>query len=213
MPIEDVEFDQLVDAARLLIVPGERYILGIAGPPGAGKSSLAMALVAALGAEAVLVGLDGFHLANTELHRLGRHHRKGAADTFDPAGYIALLRRLRSRQDGVVYAPVFDRHSESAIAGAQAVPREIALVVTEGNYLLLDDQEWAPLRELLDECWYLEPGEQLRLKWLVARHQAFGRSLEDARQRSYGSDQRNAELIARTRYRADRILRIPSTTA
>ncbi|MDX6213286.1 MAG: hypothetical protein QOF82_2373, partial [Frankiales bacterium] len=154
---EVVALDRLVADALLLAAPGGRAILGIAGAPGAGKSTLAEALVAALGEQAVLVGLDGFHLANAELVRLDRLQRKGSPDTFDAAGYVSLLRRLRARDEPVVYAPRFDRSLEESIGSAVPVPAEVPLVVTEGNYLLVDDGGWAPVRGLLDACWYVDP--------------------------------------------------------
>ncbi len=196
----------LLDRARALVARGGRRILGITGAPGAGKSKLAHALVDALGDQACLVGMDGFHLSEAELHRLGRHDRKGAPDTFDALGYVALLHRLRAADERVVYAPLFDRSIEEPIACAVPAPREVPLVVTEGNYLLVDDGEWAGVRPLLDECWYVEPPEDLRIGRLIARHEAFGRSPEAARERSLGSDQRNAEVVAATRSRADLVV-------
>lgn len=208
--IDDVDFDALTKAAQALIASGQRRILGITGAPGSGKSTLAETIVTALGDQAVLVGLDGFHLANSELHRLGRHARKGAADTFDAAGYINLLRRLRACEDETVYTSFFDRSMEESIACAVPVPRDVPLIVTEGNYLLVDGPHWGPVQTLLDECWYVEPGEDIRLDRLVARHMRFGRTAEEAHERSHGSDQRNAELIHQTRSRADRIVRVPT---
>jgi pantothenate kinase len=202
--------EQLVDDARRLIADGRRRILGITGAPGAGKSTLAQQIADALGEDAVLVGLDGFHLSNSELHRLGRHARKGAADTFDAAGYINLLRRLRAQNEPVVYAAYFDRNLEESIACAVPIRSRIPLVVTEGNYLLVDDDAWRGTSELLDECWYIEPDEDTRMQRLIARHMQFGRSAEQAYERSHGSDQRNAELIENTRARADRILQVPA---
>ena len=200
--------DELISAARRLVVPGERRLLGITGAPGSGKSTLAEALVAALGPDAVLVGMDGFHLSNTELHRLGRHERKGADDTFDAAGYVSLLRRLRAREDPVVYAPFFDRSLEESIGSAIPVPADVPLVVTEGNYLLLDQPQWSLVRGLLDECWYVDPGEEERERRLVARHVRYGRSPEEAYERSRGSDGRNAALVAASKTRADRIVEV-----
>jgi pantothenate kinase len=205
--------DALVDAARALVEPGRRRFLGITGAPGAGKSTLAEQLVAALGPDAVLVGMDGFHLRDDELARLGRLDRKGAIDTFDAAGYLNLLERLRRRTDPVVYAPVFDRALEESIGSAQPVPAEIPLVVTEGNYLLADGPVWGQVRELLDVCWYVDPSEERRLSWLVARHQRFGRTLDEARRRSYGSDERNAVLIHATRGRATMVVRVEEPKA
>lgn len=197
----------LVEPAGELARPGRRTMLGITGPPGAGKSLLAEALVAELGDQARLVGMDGFHLAEAELHRLGRHDRKGAPDTFDALGFIALLRRLRSVEEDIVYAPRFDRAIEEPIGCAVPVPREVPLVITEGNYLLVQDGDWAGVRPLLDECWYVDPDERDRLRWLIARHERFGRSPEAARERSLGSDQRNAEVVAASKHRADRLVR------
>jgi pantothenate kinase len=207
-PAEEVSFEHLAEAARALIADGQRRILGITGAPGAGKSTLARQLTDALGDRAVLVGLDGFHLSGAELHRLGRHARKGAADTFDAAGYQNLLRRLRPQHDEIVYAAEFDRSLEESIACAVPVHRDVPLAVTEGNYLLVDDERWGGTAELLDECWYVEPGEAVRMERLIARHLQFGRSPAEAYERSLGSDQRNAELIESTRARADRILLI-----
>ena len=195
----------LVDRARRLAT-GERRLLGLTGAPGVGKSAVAGAVAAALAPAAVLVPMDGFHLAEAELHRLGRHDRKGAVDTFDAAGYVALLRRLCSPGPDVVYAPRFDRHLEEAIAGAIPVGPDVPLVVTEGNYLLVDDGPWAAVRGLLDEVWYLETDEALRLARLTDRHVAHGRAPEVAADRARGTDQRNADLIATTRERADLIV-------
>jgi len=193
----------LAERARTLIVPGERRLLGITGPPAAGKSTLAAELTAALGPHAVLVPMDGFHLAATQLRRLGRLDRKGAPDTFDAAGYLALLRRLRDRTDDVVYAPEFRREIEEPIAGAIAIPRSTPLVITEGNYLL----HWKDVRALLDEVWFVDLDEPTRLARLIERHMAYGRNRAEAEERAQGSDQRNAELIIATRGDADLIIR------
>jgi pantothenate kinase len=193
--------------ARELCVPGRRRILGVIGPPGAGKSRLTAELVGALAPAAVAVGMDGFHLANSVLAQLGRRDRKGAADTFDAAGYVALLRRLREPGGEVVYAPEFRREWEEAIAGAVPVAPSVPLVVTEGNYLLVDTGPWAAVRPLLDEVWYLEPDEDVRLDRLVRRHVAYGKSEQAARDWALGSDERNAALIRPTRDRADVVVR------
>ncbi|WP_297082118.1 nucleoside/nucleotide kinase family protein [uncultured Demequina sp.] len=199
-----IGFDEAVERARALADAGGRRILGIAGAPGAGKSTLASALATALGPDrAVVVPMDGFHLAQAELERLGRASRKGAIDTFDGAGFVALLARLRAAQEPVTYAPAFDRDLEEPIAGAIPVPREAPLVIVEGNYLLVDSEPWSQVKPLLDEAWYVEVPESLRLERLIARHERHGRSPEDARAFALGSDQVNADLIAATRARAD----------
>lgn len=184
-----------------------RCLLGLTGAPGSGKSTLAAALSSRLGPCVRVVGMDGFHLARTELVRLGRLDRKGAPDTFDASGFVALLRRLRDNAGDnageVVYAPRFDRALEEPIACAVPVGQEVALVIVEGNYLLLDAPPWDEVRPLLDECWYLDPGDQVRQARLVARHEHYGRSPDQARERALGSDERNAQLIAAFRDRAD----------
>jgi pantothenate kinase len=198
-----------VGRARALGGQGERRILGIAGAPGGGKSTLASALVGELGSDtARLVGMDGFHLAQAELERLGRADRKGAPDTFDASGFAALLRRLRAREDAVVYAPLFRREIEEPVACAVPVPREVPLVVTEGNYLLVADGEWADVRALLDEAWFVEGDDDRRRDWLIARHIEFGKAPDFAREWVLRSDERNAELVATTRPRADLVVRV-----
>lgn len=195
-------------ALDALLADGKRKLLGLVGPPGAGKSTLAQAIVDALGERAQVVPMDGFHLAQVELERLGRASRKGAPDTFDAAGYVALLQRLRSqtREDGVVYAPAFRREIEEPVAGAIAVRPKTQLVVTEGNYLLLDEAPWSAVVPLLDACWYVDVDDALRRQRLVRRHEAFGRSPQAARDWEAATDQPNALRIAADRHRADLIV-------
>ncbi|MGW2114598.1 nucleoside/nucleotide kinase family protein [Streptomyces zhihengii] len=203
----------LLDRARCLAAPGGRRILGVTGAPGAGKSTFAGHLVAALNAAspaaplAVLVPMDGFHLAGRELERLGRAGRKGAPDTFDAAGYAALLARLRAPEsDTTVWAPDFDRVVEEPVAGSLPVEPGVPLVVTEGNYLLHDGGHWARVRPLLDEVWYLEADPAVRVRRLVDRHVRFGKERGDAERWVRGSDERNARLVARDRDRADLVI-------
>ncbi|HEY3020277.1 MAG TPA: nucleoside/nucleotide kinase family protein [Solirubrobacteraceae bacterium] len=203
------EVETLVARATVVAQRARRTILGIAGPPGGGKSTLAQAVVAAVGSAAVLVPMDGFHLAQAELVRLGRRDRIGAPDTFDALGYIALLRRLRERTEDVVYAPAFRREIEEPIAGAIAVPRATRLVVTEGNYLLVPDEPWAGVRALLDECWYADLDEPTRLRWLIQRHIDHGKTPEAAHEWVRRSDEVNAVVVAATRSRADLVVRLP----
>lgn len=194
---------------RALLARSEaRVILGLVGAPGAGKSTLASALQAVFADVSVVLPMDGFHLANSELQRLGRAGRKGAPDTFDAAGYLALLQRLRdpaSANGETVYAPEFRREIEEAIAGAIAIERHHRLVITEGNYLLLDQGAWRGVAALLDECWYVDVDEHLRNERLVRRHEEFGRSRQDAMQWAAQTDGPNAQLVASTRGRADHV--------
>jgi pantothenate kinase len=184
----------------------ERLIVGIAGPPGAAKSTLASQLVALLSGDAVLVPMDGFHLANSVLENLGRRQHKGAPDTFDANGYLALLRRLRDQTEDVVYAPTFRRDLEEPIAAGIAVHRHTPIVITEGNYLLLETAPWSGVRALLDIAWFLDMDQDVRIHRLVARHHAFGKTVEAAREWAEGSDERNAELVRQSQHRADSVL-------
>jgi pantothenate kinase len=187
---------------------GRARVLGITGPPGAGKSTLATALVDALApGTAVVVGMDGFHLSNAVLEARGSRDRKGAIDTFDDAGYAALIDRLADRRPGEpsVYAPEFRRQIEEPIAAGTVVADE-PLVITEGNYLLASSGAWPAARARMAEVWYLDLPDGERLRRLVARHRAFGKPLPDAEAWAGGTDQRNAELIATTRDAADLIV-------
>ncbi|MDA7418900.1 nucleoside/nucleotide kinase family protein [Xenophilus arseniciresistens] len=190
-----------------LLAPGRRVLLGLAGAPGSGKSTLAEALCAHYGPRAQGLPMDGFHLAQAELQRLGRAARKGAPDTFDAQGYVALLARVRAQGplDGPVYAPAFRREIEEPVAGAIPIHAQAQLIVTEGNYLLFDTEGWAGVRPLLDACWYVAGDEDLRRARLVARHRQFGRSAEAAEAWVAGTDEPNAVRIAATRERADHV--------
>jgi pantothenate kinase len=202
--------EELEARARELADGGGRVLLGITGAPGAGKSTLARAVAAAAAPRARLVEMDGFHLSQSRLADLGRLGRKGAPDTFDAAGFVALAVRLREPGPHTVYAPEYRRELEEPVAGALPVEPRATLVVIEGNYLLLPDEPWGQLRRLLDEIWYCETDEEARQANLIARHRRYGKSADDARRWALGPDQRNAELIRRTRARADLIARADS---
>ncbi|MBB5375834.1 pantothenate kinase [Deinococcus metalli] len=207
-PVLRADLETLVARARALVTAGDRRILGITGAPGAGKSTLCEALATALGADACVVPMDGFHLANEELARLGRQDRKGAQDTFDAGGYAALLRRLRAEKDDTVYAPFFNRALEESIGSAIPVPAGTPLILTEGNYLLLDEGRWRDVRAAVDEVWYLDLPDDVRVDRLIRRHETFGRAHDDAVAWVGAVDQRNAALIEGTRNRADVIVQL-----
>jgi pantothenate kinase len=204
---EPITFAHLVArAAELAAGPG-RAVLGVTGSPGAGKSTLVEVLLRELPAESVAhVPMDGFHLADVALRRLGRLQAKGAPDTFDAGGYVALLRRLRADAEDVIYAPAFERDLEQPLAGAIAVPRQARLILTEGNYLLVDDERWDPVRRELAEVWFCDPDPEVRMAQLVARHVQFGKDPEHARAWVQAVDEGNADLVESTRSRADLIV-------
>jgi pantothenate kinase len=154
--------------------------------------------------------MDGWHLANAELERLGRRDRKGAPDTFDADRYAALLDRVRTSTDVPVYAPAFDRRVEEPVAGSIAVLPGVPLVVTEGNYLLLDEGRWKSIPRRLDEVWYVDADEEVRVERLIRRHVAHGKTPAAARRWVLGSDARNAAAIAPTRARADLVVALPA---
>ena len=194
----------VIDRVTRLLTDGSRTLLGVAGAPGSGKSTLAMAIQAHFPADTQVVPMDGFHLANVELARLNLAHRKGAPDTFDAAGYLNLLQRIKSqRTEEVIYAPEFDRALEEPIAGAIAIKSGTKLLITEGNYLLLEQPPWCNARELFDEVWFVDVDDALRRGRLVQRHIRFGRSNEEALRWVETTDEPNARRIQQTRHRAD----------
>jgi pantothenate kinase/uncharacterized protein YndB with AHSA1/START domain len=205
---------ELVERVVALADRQERVVVGLTGPPGAGKTTLVECLVEGLRAHPEAGGdpgwvrhvpMDGFHLADVELERLGLRQRKGAPATFDAGGYVAALRRIRAREQ-VVYVPAFERELEQPLAGAIPVPATARVVLTEGNYLLCGDGGWESVRPLLDEVWYVDADEPVRLARLVARHVRFGKAPRHAEDWVLGSDEPNARLVALTRDRADLVV-------
>jgi pantothenate kinase len=189
---------------------GRRVVVGLAGEPGSGKSTTATVLAEALlttGCSAVVVPMDGFHLAGATLARLGRLDRKGAIDTFDGTGWFALLRRIRRVEPGeTVWAPDYVRGLEEAVAGSIEVAPDVEVVIVEGNYLLVDQEPWRSARAELDLAWWVEVPQVERLRRLVARHVRHGMSEEAALAWACGPDERSAALVRATRERADAVL-------
>ena len=213
---EPLSADRAVARAVALAAAGGRSVLGIAGAPGAGKSTLARRVVTAVTEQlgpgvAVQVPMDGFHLANAALDALGRHDRKGAIDTFDAAGYVALVRRLVGGPDAegaeTIWAPDFDRRVDEPVAGSIAVPPETVLVVSEGNYLLDQSAPWRELPGLFTETWACVVDDDVRIDRLVGRHMRHGRDHASARAWAVQVDGVNAARVTADLHRASVLVR------
>ncbi|MCW5221207.1 nucleoside/nucleotide kinase family protein [Verminephrobacter aporrectodeae subsp. tuberculatae] len=201
--VQTLTLAQACGRLQLFLSRSSRTILGIVGPPGAGKSTVSLRLHALYPQQSQIVPMDGYHLANKELDRLGRAGRKGAPDTFDGHGYRSLLERLRKQgDDELIYAPEFRREIEEPIAGAIPIFPHAKLLIAEGNYLALEQGGWGHVAALLDELWYVEVDPALRLQRLLARHMQFGRSRQAAEDWVRDIDEPNARLIESTLARA-----------
>ena len=201
----------LVDRVETLLERPGRVVLGVAGSPGAGKSTVASSLLVALGSRLGpdFVGhlpMDGFHLADVQLDRLGLRDRKGAPETFDVDGYVAALRRLHDEPDRTLYVPGFERDLEQPIAAAIDIPPSARLVVTEGNYLLLPSGGWERVRPLCAEVWFVEVDDDVRRERLARRHEQFGKQPAAARAWVERVDETNAALVSSTRDAADLVV-------
>lgn len=213
--------DLLQRIARLQKEHTGPVIIGVVGAPGVGKTTLVEQLIKDLNAEDgrtegqrhAHVPMDGYHLADIELTRLGRLERKGAPDTFDAHGYAALLRRLREPRNAVVYAPGFERTIEQPIAGAIPVYPSATTILTEGNYLLLDEPGWREVREQCTEIWYCQQDDELRVERLIARHVRFGKTPAAAARWVEQVDEPNGQLVRTTRDQADLVITLEEVTA
>jgi len=205
--MDSPEIAAAIDALRHRLDGGRRTLLGITGAPGSGKSTFAARLQQEFGpGVAVVVPMDGFHLGNAIIDGTPLRQRKGAMDTFDVGGYLALLQRLARRDEAVVYAPEFRRTLDEPVAASIAIPASVPLVITEGNYLLAETLEWKDVRAQLDEVWFMDTPPAVRLARLVDRHVEFGMERTAAEAWASGPDERNARLIDTTRQAADRTI-------
>ena len=203
--------NSLAEDAIALVGNKSRAILGIAGSPGAGKSTVAEHLLvrvrAMMGEQwAAHVPMDGFHLADAQLELLGIRDRKGAPETFDAVGYAHLLERVAQEAERPVYVPGFDRALEQPLAAALVVLPTARLVITEGNYLLLDDPVWMRARRAMDAVWFVAGDDRVRVQRLIDRHVQFGKTPDAARAWVAAIDQPNADAVSTTAVKADRII-------
>lgn len=193
-----------------------RFIIGIVGFPGAGKSTLSGGLVRAInqmlpaGQKAQIVPMDGYHLPNEILDNLGLRSLKGVPDTFDAEGFVRLLERIRQVPLQSLSAPAFDRSVDGSIADAIKIGTDVRVIVTEGNYLLYDQGKWRHIAELLDDSWFLDASLETIRPRLIARHVEGGRLLDEAIAKVESTDLPNALLIEKTRNRARAIVRAVS---
>lgn len=205
MPLELNSLDEALARARALMArTPDRVIIGIVGKPGVGKSTLSSYLMEhLLPEETVLVPMDGYHLSNYQLTKLSRADRKGAPDTFDSYGFADLLHRIKTDREDEIYFPIFHREIEESIAAEGVVSPNTKLVITEGNYLLLDQDGWIRVAPELTESWYIQVDDHLRLDRLVQRHHKYGKDMDAAYAWAHGTDERNAILVESTKSRAD----------
>jgi pantothenate kinase len=202
--MKSITRDSAVARAILLHNSPQRFILGVVGKPGVGKSTFTDYLREQLSSELVaILPMDGFHMSNEKLIELGRRERKGAPDTFDVDDFAETLANVRDSHGVDIRFPIFNREIEASIPNAGLVPAGVKLVIVEGNYLLHDQSGWEKIAIHLDESWFLNVDDHLRMERLIARHIEFGKSPEDAKAWSQGTDEVNAKLIQLTQPRAD----------
>lgn len=210
MAIELSSIDEALSRIKdLALKHSGRFIIGIVGKPGAGKSTLTSHLIENLPKDSVsLVPMDGYHLSNLQLKNLGLSDRKGAFNTFDSNGYVSLLKRINTETDQDIYYPVFHREIEESYAADGVVLANTKIVLTEGNYLLFDKAGWEKVAAELTEIWYININDSLRIERLVKRHEFYGKDKESALNWATGTDEINAKIVESTAARADVIINI-----
>jgi pantothenate kinase len=200
-------------AARREKISGERYVVGLAGVPGSGKSMFAGQLLETLnrarGGLATLVPMDGFHFTNAQLVDTGLSERKGAPETFDADAYVELLKRSRDPHATIVF-PIYDRDLHEPITRdtpEQTVGPGTRIVMTEGNYLLLNRKPWSELAKVLHETWYLQTPPDRAREWILQRHIRGGKPEEAAEQHYNRVDRENTALVIGRMRQPDLVLK------
>ena len=197
------------EIASLLQGSKPRTMIGIVGKPGAGKSTVVTEIQKQFSTEEVaIIPMDGYHLSNEELIKLGRRERKGAPDTFDVEGFISLITRVRNEIDKDHTFHIFHREIEASKADEGIVLRNTKVIVIEGNYLFSEEHNWSEVFPLLDQSWFIEIDDEIRMQRLITRHIKYGKTPQEAEDWSRGSDEANAKFIAKTASRAERIIKL-----
>lgn len=203
--MQEVTLTQLAGLIRAKVPTQNRFLVALAGPPGAGKSTAAAELVAALGVGARAVPMDGFHYDDAILIARGQRDRKGAPDTFDAAGFLHLLRRLRAEDE--VAIPLFDRSLELSRGSAEIVGRDDRILVVEGNYLLLQEPPWNSVADLVDLTVWLDVPEAELDRRLVDRWAFYGKTPQQARDWIDSNDMPNIRRVTQGSAQADYVVR------
>ena len=196
--------DALVREVRKRAIEHERILVAVAGPPGSGKSTLAENLAERLGPSAAVLPMDGFHLDNSTLRQMDLFDRKGAPETFDASGFVALVRELRSNKD--LFYPTFDREADSTVPRGGQIGKQTNVVVVEGNYLLLDNPPWSELADLFDLTVSIDVDRDVLESRLIKRWLDHGLSEADAEARALSNDMRNVEFVTNNSRASDFVI-------
>lgn len=191
----------------------KRFLLGITGIPGAGKSTLANSLMKNINEIlhkeiAIVVPMDGFHYHNDILVTKGLLAVKGSFKTFDSEKFVALIKKIASEKVEKIYCPAYDRNLHNPVDDSILIESKHKIIIVEGNYLLLDTCPWKELVDLFDESWFIDTPQAISKERLINRHIVTGRSASEAFHKVNSTDTPNAELILQTRYRANKIIMV-----
>jgi pantothenate kinase len=202
--LQNINREDLVQKIQSLSQHGGRTIVAIAGPPGSGKSTIALQLADALGEKTAVLPMDGFHLDNSELEKVNLLHRKGAPETFDAEGFAQLLQKIRHQ--AVVEYPTFDREADKTVFAGGKIETATETILVEGNYLLLNDSNWAAAQEIFDLTISLEVSRSELEQRLINRWLSHGLNDKEARARVHGNDMLNVDLVLESSNNPDYIL-------